>query len=162
DGATGELVYTSFAREAMPVVRYRSRDHAQVVAMRCRCGRTSPRIRCIGRTDDMLIYKGMNVFPSAVRDLVGERFAGRATPLLRIWKERADQVQFDDPVPVEVEAAAPMGDAQRAALAREIEAAARAQLQVRLAVTVASPGTLPRSSYKQSLVAVRPAPEATP
>ncbi len=156
DGATGELVYTSFAREAMPVVRYRSRDHAQVVAMRCVCGRTSPRIRCIGRTDDMLIYKGMNVFPTAVRDLVGERFAGRAAPLLRIWKERAGQVQFNDAIPVEVEAAAPLDDAQRAALAREIEDAARAQLQVRLAVTVLPPGALPRSSYKQSLVAVRP------
>jgi phenylacetate-CoA ligase/benzoylacetate-CoA ligase len=128
--------------------------------MRCACGRTSPRIRCIGRTDDMLIYKGMNVFPTAVRDLVGDRFAGRAAPLLRIWKERADQVRFDDPLPVEVEAAQPLDDAQRAALAREIEDAARAQLQVRLAVTIVAPGALPRSSYKQSLVAVRPAQEA--
>jgi phenylacetate-CoA ligase/benzoylacetate-CoA ligase len=159
DGATGELVYTTFAREAMPVVRYRSRDHAQVAGMRCACGRTSPRIRCIGRTDDMLIYKGMNVFPSAVRDLVGQGFAGRAAPLLRIWKDRADQVQFNDPLPVEVEAAAPMDNAQAAQLAREIEDAARAQLQVRLAVTVVAPGTLPRSMYKQSLVAVRPAKE---
>lgn len=156
DGATGELVYTSFAREAMPVVRYRSRDHAQVVAMRCRCGRTSPRIRCIGRTDDMLIYKGMNVFPAAVRELVGERFAGRAAPLLRIWKARPDQVQFNDPIPVEVEAAVRLDDAQRLALAREIEEAVRAQLQVRLAVTVLPPSALPRSTYKQSLVAVLP------
>ena len=159
DGATGELVYTSFAREAMPVVRYRSRDHAQVVGMRCACGRTSPRIRCIGRTDDMLIYKGMNVFPSAVRDLVGERFAGRAAPLLRIWKDRADQVRFDEPIPVDVEAAVAMDDAQRTLLAREIEDAARAQLQVRLAVSVLPPGSLPRSSYKQSLVALQPAQE---
>lgn len=157
EGATGEAVYTTFAREAMPVVRYRSRDHLQVVGMRCACGRTSPRMRCIGRTDDMLIYKGMNLFPSALRDLVGTHFAGRAAPLLRIWKERADQVRFDDPIPVEVEAEAPLDDAAARALAREIEDLARARLQVRIAVTLVAPGALPRSMYKQSLVAVRPA-----
>ena len=95
EGATGELVYTALDREATPVVRYRSRDHAEVVAMGCACGRTGPRIRCIGRTDDMLIYKGMNVFPTAIRDLVVERFAGRIEPMLRLWKTRRDQVRFD-------------------------------------------------------------------
>jgi phenylacetate-CoA ligase/benzoylacetate-CoA ligase len=159
EGATGELVYTTFAREAMPVVRYRSRDHAQVVAMRCACGRTSPRMRCIGRTDDMLIYKGMNLFPSALRDLVGTQFAGRATPLLRIWKDRADQVRFDDPIPVEIESEALLDEPSARALAREIEDLTRARLQVRVAVTLVAPGSLPRSMYKQSLVAVRPASE---
>lgn len=157
EGATGELVYTTFAREAMPVVRYRSRDHAQVVAMRCACGRTSPRMRCIGRTDDMLIYKGMNLFPSALRDLVGTQFAGRAAPLLRIWKDRADQVRFDDPIPVEIETEVPLDEPAARALAREIEDLTRARLQVRVAVTLVAPGALPRSMYKQSLVAVRPA-----
>lgn len=160
EGVTGEAVYTTFAREAMPVVRYRSRDHLQVVAMRCVCGRTSPRIRCIGRTDDMLIYKGMNLFPSALRDLVGTQFAGRAAPLLRLWKDRADQVRFDDPIPVEIEADCPLDSAAASALAREIEELVRARLQVRVAVTMVAPGALPRSMYKQSLVAVRPAPEA--
>ncbi len=157
EGATGELVYTTFAREAMPVVRYRSRDHVQVVGMRCACGRTSPRMRCIGRTDDMLIYKGMNLFPSALRDLVGSQFAGRAAPLLRIWKDRADQVRFDDPIPVEIEAEAPLHAEAARTLAREIEDLTRARLQVRIAVTLVAPGALPRSMYKQSLVAVRPA-----
>ncbi len=162
DGATGEAVYTTFAREAMPVVRYRSRDHVQVVAMRCACGRTSPRMRCIGRTDDMLIYKGMNLFPSALRDLVGTQFVGRAAPLLRIWKAQADQVRFDDPIPVEIEAEAVLDADAAGALAREIEDITRARLQVRIAVTLVAPGALPRSMYKQSLVAVRPAPEALP
>jgi phenylacetate-CoA ligase/benzoylacetate-CoA ligase len=159
EGATGELVYTTFAREAMPVVRYRSRDHVQIVAMRCACGRTSPRMRCIGRTDDMLIYKGMNVFPSALRDLVGTQFAGRAAPLLRIWKEYADQVRFDDPIPVEVEAESSLGDDAARTLAREIEDLTRNRFQVRIAVTLVAPGALPRSMYKQSLIAVRPAPQ---
>ncbi len=155
DGASGEIVYTAFERDATPVLRYRSRDHALVVGTRCACGRTSPRIRCIGRTDDMLIYKGMNVFPTAIRDLVVQRFAGRVEPMLRIWKERQEQVRFEDALPVDVESAQPADDAERTALGREIEAAVREHLQVRVAVTVMGPGSLPRSAYKNSLLAVR-------
>lgn len=155
DGATGELVYTTFARDATPVVRYRSRDHALVVATGCACGRSSPRIRCIGRTDDMLIYKGMNVFPTAIRDLVVARFAGRVEPQLRLWKTMHEQVRFDDAIPLDVEATTALDDAQRAALAREIEDAVRAQLQVRVAVGVIERGGLPRGVYKNAIVAVR-------
>ena len=155
EGGTGELVYTTFARDATPVVRYRSRDHAEVVAIRCACGRSSPRIRCIGRTDDMLIYKGMNVFPTAIRDLVVDRFAGRIEPLLRLWKTSREQVRFDDAIEVEVEVSAALDGAQRAALAREIEALVRTRLQVRVAVAVLDRGGLPRGVYKNAIVAVR-------
>jgi phenylacetate-CoA ligase/benzoylacetate-CoA ligase len=162
DGATGELVYTTFARDATPVVRYRSRDHALVVGTGCACGRTSPRIRCIGRTDDMLIFKGMNVFPSAIRDVVVSRFASRVEPVLRIVKEHQDQVRFDDAIAVDVEAAQPLEPAQRDALAREIEAEVRSQLQVRVAVAVLPPRTLPRGTYKNALVVVRDGAKGTP
>ena len=155
EGGTGELVYTTFDRDATPVVRYRSRDHAEVVAMRRACGRTSPRIRCIGRTDDMLIYKGMNVFPTAIRDLVVDRFAGRIEPLLRLWKSSREQVRFDDPIEVDVEASAALDDERRAALGREIEALVRSQLQVRVTVTVLDRGGLPRGVYKNAIVAMR-------
>jgi phenylacetate-CoA ligase/benzoylacetate-CoA ligase len=161
EGATGELVYSTFRREATPVLRYRSRDHARVVGTGCACGRTSPRIRCIGRTDDMLIYKGMNVFPTALRDLIAARFAGRVEPMLRVWKERRDQVRFDDPIAVDVEAAPDVDTAQADALRQAIEAEVRTQLQVRIRVTVLPAGSLPRSAYKNSLLAVRderPAP----
>ncbi|NMG17183.1 benzoylacetate-CoA ligase Bal [Aromatoleum bremense] len=154
-GATGEIVYTTFARDATPLVRYRSRDHALVIGTECACGRTSPRIRCIGRTDDMLIYKGMNVFPTAIRDLVTERFAGEIEPMLRIWKERADQVRFDDPIPVDVEAHPSMDAGIYPGLAEAIVQCVRTQLQVRIAVTVLAPGSLPRSVYKNSLLAIR-------
>jgi len=157
DGATGELVYTAFARDATPVVRYRSRDHALVVGTRCACGRTSPRIRCIGRTDDMLIFKGMNVFPTAIRDLVVGRFAGLVEPALRILKDSHDQVRFDDAIAVEVESSVTLEPAAREALARDIEAHVRSQLQVRIAVTVLAPHALPRGTYKNALVAVRDA-----
>lgn len=153
-GATGEIVYTAFDREATPMLRYRSRDHALVVGVDCACGRTSPRIRCIGRTDDMLIYKGMNVFPTALRDLVASRFAGRAEPVVRIWKDTKDQVRFDDPIAMDVEAAADLPAAAFAGLAEAIEAEVRSQLQVRVRVTVLPAGELPRSAYKNSLLAV--------
>ena len=70
DGATGELVLTHLSHRAAPLLRFRTRDHVRVRASPCRCGRTGPRVRCIGRTDDMLIVRGVNVFPSAVREVV--------------------------------------------------------------------------------------------
>ena len=70
DGATGELVLTHLQQRAAPLLRFRTRDHVQVRTSPCPCGRTGPRIRCIGRTDDMLIVRGVNVFPSAVREVV--------------------------------------------------------------------------------------------
>lgn len=70
EGATGELVYTSLQRQASPVLRFRSGDHVVVTAMGGAGGRTTPAIRCFGRTDDMLIVRGINLFPSAVQDVV--------------------------------------------------------------------------------------------
>jgi phenylacetate-CoA ligase len=84
EGTTGELVYTALDRECSPLVRFRTRDHAVVTGVGpCSCGRTSPMIRVFGRTDDMLIVKGINVFPSAIRDVVS-RFEPRTTGNLRI------------------------------------------------------------------------------
>lgn len=154
-GATGEIVYTTFERDATPLVRYRSRDHALVTATSCACGRTSPRIRCIGRTDDMLIYKAMNVFPTAIRDLILQRFAGKVSPMLRIWKDRADQVRFDEAIPVDVEATPEVAAADYPALAEEIGQFIRSQLQVRIAVNLLAPGSVPRGVYKTPLVVVR-------
>ena len=155
EGATGELVYTTFEREATPMLRYRSRDHAQVVGTQCSCGRSSPRIRCIGRTDAMLIYKGMNVFPTALRDLIATQFAGQVEPMLRVWKEQRDQMRFDSPIAIDVEAAAGLAPDQFAGLAQAIEAHVREQLQVRVRVQLLAHGSLPKSAYKNSLLAVR-------
>jgi phenylacetate-CoA ligase/benzoylacetate-CoA ligase len=155
EGATGEIVYSAFARRASPVLRYRSRDHALVVGTRCPCGRTSPRIRCIGRTDDMLIYKGMNVFPGALRDVIATRFAADVEPLVRVWKERKDQVRFDDAIALDVEATPDFDMARAQTLCRDIEDEVRRQLQVRIRVSVLARGTLPRSAYKTPLLAVR-------
>lgn len=155
-GATGEVVYTALARDATPVVRYRSRDHVLVTgAERCACGRTSPRIRCIGRTDDMLIYKGMNVFPTSIRDLLVKQCEGRIEPTIRVWREFAGQVRFDDPIAVDVEATPLLSPAQFDAMARELEDLVRARLQVRIRVEVLAPRQLPRNNYKNALLATR-------
>ena len=158
EGVRGEAVYTTFAREATPVLRYRSADHLVVTAMSCPCGRTSPRIRCVGRTDDMLIYKAMNVFPSAIRDVVMRRFPGAVEPYLRIWKDRADQVRYDTPIPVDVEASPGLAAGRYEEVARAIERELRARLQIRADVTMLTPDTLPRTTYKTPLLHVREQP----
>src|SRR5258708_35105488 len=87
DGQTGELVYTHLAREAAPLLRFRSRDHARVWVSRCRCGKTSLRARCIGRTDDLLIVRGEYVLPSAVREVVA-LFQAKVTGAILIRARR--------------------------------------------------------------------------
>jgi phenylacetate-CoA ligase/benzoylacetate-CoA ligase len=103
----------------------------------------------------MLIYRGMNVFPTAIRDLVVQGLAGRCEPAVRIWREAASQVRFEDPIAVDIEAAPSLPPAQYVTVAREAEALVRAQLQVRIVATVLPPGTLPRGVYKNALLATR-------
>lgn len=72
-GQRGELVITSLTKEALPVIRYRTRDITSLIPGPCPCGRTHPRVaRFTGRTDDMLIIRGVNVFPSQVESVLLE------------------------------------------------------------------------------------------
>jgi len=146
DEATGELVYTHLRREAAPLLRFRSRDHVRVWTAKCPCGRASLRVRCIGRTDDMLIVRGVNVFPSAVREVVA-RFQPRVTGAIQI-RPRGRGVKQDPPLPVLVEAAA--GDES---LQEQIAQEIRAVLQFTAEVRLVEPQSLPRSDYKSKLVA---------
>jgi len=71
DGEEGELVFTHINREAMPILRYRTRDLTRIIPEKCICGRTHRRIERIkGRTDDMLIVGGVNVFPSQIESVL--------------------------------------------------------------------------------------------
>ncbi|MBK5094539.1 MAG: phenylacetate--CoA ligase, partial [Deltaproteobacteria bacterium] len=73
DGETGELVITSLTKEAFPMIRYRTRDLTSILSGQCPCGRTLRRMgRVKGRTDDMLIIKGVNVFPSQIESVLFE------------------------------------------------------------------------------------------
>ncbi|MCP4673226.1 MAG: phenylacetate--CoA ligase family protein, partial [Desulfobacula sp.] len=69
-GVKGELIYSSLNRECQPLIRFRTRDHIEVTQTECACGRTGFCIKCIGRTDDMIILSGVNVYPSAIRDVI--------------------------------------------------------------------------------------------
>uniref|UniRef100_UPI00260A0BF3 phenylacetate--CoA ligase family protein n=1 Tax=uncultured Amaricoccus sp. TaxID=339341 RepID=UPI00260A0BF3 len=103
EGAEGELVYTHLHHRAAPLLRFRSRDHVRVSAGACPCGRTSPRVRCIGRTDDMLILRGVNLFPTAVREVVAG-FAPAVSGVVAL-RPRRRGVRQNPPLPVAVELA---------------------------------------------------------
>jgi phenylacetate-CoA ligase len=148
DGATGELVLTHLQHRAAPLLRFRTRDHVRVATSPCRCGRTSPRVRCIGRTDDMLIVRGVNVFPSAVREVVSA-FAPEVSGHILV-KPRAAGVKQEPPLPVSVELA--RGARADAGLAESICDRLRNVLVVQTRVDLVPWGSLERSEYKSRLV----------
>jgi phenylacetate-CoA ligase len=145
DGATGELVLTHLRHRAAPLLRFRTRDHVEVKTSPCPCGRTGPRIRCIGRTDEMLIVRGVNVFPSAIREVVGT-FAPAVSGNILV-KPEAPGVKQEPPLPVAVELA-PGGTAD----ADAIRARLRDVLLVQTRIELVTSGSLERSEYKSKLV----------
>ena len=149
DGASGELVLTHLRHRAAPLLRFRTRDHVEVRMAPCACGRTGPRVRCVGRTDDMLIVRGVNVFPAAIRDVVGA-FAPRVSGHILV-RPRAAGVKQEPPLPVTVELARDV--AADAELARAIRERLRRVLVVSTNVELVPFGTLQRSEYKAALVA---------
>jgi phenylacetate-CoA ligase len=148
DGATGELVLTHLQHRAAPLLRFRTRDHVRVRTSPCRCGRTGPRVRCIGRTDDMLIVRGVNVFPSAVREVVSA-FAPEVSGHVLV-KPEAPGVKQEPPLPVVVELA--RGTRGDASLADAIRERLRDVLVVQTRVDLVPWGSLRRSEYKSKLV----------
>ena len=147
DGAEGELVLTHLVNRSAPLLRFRTRDHVRLSVGPCACGRTSPRVRCIGRTDDMLIVRGVNVFPSAVREVVNE-FAPAVAGVILI-RPRAAGVRQEPPLPIRIELAP---GAKVEGLAERIRARLRDKLLVATEIELAPPGALPRSEYKSKLV----------
>jgi len=147
DGAEGELVLTHLVNRSAPLLRFRTRDHVRLSMGPCACGRTSPRVRCIGRTDDMLIVRGVNVFPSAVREVVNE-FAPAVAGVIMI-RPRVSGVRQEPPLPVKVEV---MAGADVEGLADRIRARLRDKLLVTTEIELAPAGSLPRSDYKSKLV----------
>jgi hypothetical protein len=149
DGAEGELVYTAAARghaaAALPQPRPRRRHDGRTT----RPGRTGPRIRCVGRTDDMLIVRGVNLFPTAIRSLLDE-FTPQVSGMLQV-RPRERGVLQTPPLPVVIELgkdtpSAPEGLRQR--IVDEI----RARLLVTTDVSFVPYNTLPRETYKSKLV----------
>ncbi|MGW4563786.1 phenylacetate--CoA ligase family protein [Streptomyces sp. NPDC004561] len=145
EGAQGELVYTALRRQASALLRFRTRDHVVVTGTDCSCGRTGYKIRCIGRTDDMLIVRGINVFPSAIKQLVLE-LAPSTTGEMRI---RADFEGHSTqrPLPLVVEHAAGMSEEQQRELRATLEQRIRSALNVKTVVELVPDGTLKRPDH---------------
>ncbi len=148
DGAAGELVLTHLRNRAAPLLRFRTRDHVVVHTSPCPCGRTGPRVRCVGRTDDMLIVRGVNVFPSAVREVVGG-FAPSVSGNI-VVRPASPGVKQDPPLPIAVELA--RGEQAEPSLADAIRDRLRAVLVVQASVELVPWGSIERSEYKSRLV----------
>ena len=148
DGATRRARPHASPSRAAPLLRFRTHDHVEVRASPCPCGRTGPRVRCVGRTDDMLIVRGVNVFPSAVREVVSA-FAPRISGNILVRPERPG-VKQEPPLPVSVELA--RGVTVDAALAEAIRERLRSVLVVSDACRPRALGSLQRSEYKSRLV----------
>jgi phenylacetate-CoA ligase len=150
DGAAGELVLTHLRHRAAPLLRFRTRDHVEVRTGPCPCGRTAPRLRCLGRTDDMLIGRGVNVFPSAVREAVAA-FAPEVSGNILV-RPRGPGVRQEPPLPVSVELARSSEPEPAARLAEAIRERLRSVLVVDTRVELVPWGSLARSEYKSALV----------
>jgi phenylacetate-CoA ligase len=141
-GEEGELVLTHLAKECQPLVRFRTGDLIALTATEpCACGRTAPRFRVIGRSDDMVVVRGINAFPTMVaatltgfRELSGE------------YRIRLRGIGPYDRLPVEAELA--VGETARDALARAVEAAIKRDIRVTAEVTLVPPLSLPRTEGK--------------
>jgi phenylacetate-CoA ligase len=151
EGETGELVFTSMTRECSPVLRYRTRDLCSVTTAPCACGRTLARMgKIVGRTDDMFIISGVNIFPSAIERVL---FAIEGIePHYQIVLERRGTLDTFE-VQVEVTESIFNGwmDDLRA-FERRVTEQLRSALLVRPKVKLVEPGTLERTEGKAKRV----------
>jgi len=145
-GEPGELVITTLTKEALPMVRYRTRDMTSLTDEPCACGRTHVRIlRVTGRSDDMLIIRGVNVYPSQLEAvLVG---LPGLSPHYQIVLSREGAL---DSVTIEIELApdAPAGEADRRAKAEEVRHHVKSLIGVTCDVAIKALGEVPRSQGK--------------
>ena len=151
DGEWGELVITTIDREASPVIRYRTRDITRIIPGECKCGRTHKRIdRLHGRTDDMLIIRGVNVFPSQIEDVM------KTMPEISSWYQVVlSTVDHLDRVTLKVEMEQgfdfdEIRNIER--LQRELEGRLKTALSVGIKVKIVEPKSIPRSEGKAKRV----------
>ena len=145
-GRLGELVLTSLRREASPVIRYRTRDRTILIDEPCACGSPFRRMRKIqGRTDDMLVVRGENVFPSQIEEILLN--LGGLTGNYQLVVDR--EARHLDAMQVRVEA---QEGAEQVGLRERAEERIRETIGLTVPVTVLAPGALPRSEGKAKRV----------
>ena len=150
DGEEGELVITTLTKEALPLARYRTRDLTRIIPGTCGCGREGVRIaRIRGRSDDMLIIKGVNVFPTQV-----EAALGRVKGLSVNYVLEVSEHHYVKDLAVICESACPLGELEMERLEKEAARALHEALGLRVTVKVLLPGILERFEGKAKRVRV--------
>lgn len=154
DGETGELVFTTLTKEGMPLLRYRTKDLCSLVHDKCACGRTNVKMtRIVGRSDDMLIIRGINVFPSQVESVIlsTEEFAPRFLLVV-------DRVNNLDTLEVQVEVRQEFFNdkidtlAPLEALEKKLEHKLKSVLSISAKIKLKAPNTIERSQGKSKFV----------
>ncbi len=147
EGEIGELVLTAPTKEALPLLRYRTRDRCRLLHELCPCGRTAVRIeKILGRTDDMLIVRGVNVFPSQIEHaIVG--IAGLAPHYQIVLCTRSDR-QDEIRVRIEMTDDCPAEAAARTTLEMRTREVLHSSLGLSVVIELIAAGTLPRSEGK--------------
>ncbi|MCR4940511.1 MAG: phenylacetate--CoA ligase [Treponemataceae bacterium] len=152
DGEKGELVITTITKEGTPLIRYRTRDITYIIPERCSCGRTTRRIhRLYGRTDDMLILRGVNVFPSQIENALVD-LGLRPDYLIKV--DRSETTHLDE-VELDVEVSAEQFDDETKgleALRNKIANYMKSKLGIMLKIKLVEPQSLPRFEGKSKRV----------
>ncbi len=155
DGERGELVFTTLTKEAMPVLRYRTRDITALHREPCACGRTLLRMEKVtGRTDDMLIIRGVNVFPSQIESVLLE--VEGVQPHYQIFVDRARHSLDEIEIWVEVSEAVFSDELGKLeSLSRKVRSEIESVLGIRALVKLVEPKTIQRSEGKAARVVDR-------
>ena len=153
EGSTGELVFTSLTKEGFPIIRYRTRDICFLNYAPCPCGRTHLRMnKPSGRSDDMLIIRGVNVFPSQIEEVLLKVSGGKITPNYQIV---VDRVSNNDTFDVNVEMSEQLFSDDIKSIERiekEITADLRSMLGIGAKVHLVNPKSIERSEGKAKRV----------
>jgi len=153
DRAIGEMVFTFIGWEGGPFMRYALGDLIQIFTEPCACGWPEMRFKIMGRADDMLIIKGVNIYPAALKSVVGE-FVPRTTGALRILLDRPGPL-VTPPLIVKVEyGSGDMIGEEKHKLKEELTAQIRDQLRVNPQIEMVPPQSLPRKAGKTSLIVI--------
>lgn len=150
-GSIGEIVFTTLTKEAFPVIRYRTRDLSRIIDDRCECGRTLARMEKVhGRTDDMLIIRGVNVFPSQIESVLYEIEGIDPHYLMVVDRKGAmDYVELN----VEVSGEIFNGDIRNlVTFERKVQERLQTVLGIKVSVKLVEPRTIERTSGKAKRV----------
>lgn len=153
DGTVAEMAFTSLDWEAGPILRYNMGDVAEFLTAPCACGLPGTRYRILGRADDMLIVKGINVYPAAVRNVVAS-FAPRVTGAMRIVLD-APGPRVTPPLVLRVEHGPEGNQDEFPALSAELAGRISDLLRFRPQIELVPPDSLERSAHKTKLIIKR-------